>query len=116
LPLLFEYLFDLLAILLAGLGNREADGLGQHAGMLLVPAHKIATQMLLDSLIDPRHPALRPLVLLGFARLLRSRLGLLLGSATINRIARMREIILGQLLKDFVGLCVGALTLPPLFE
>jgi hypothetical protein len=72
--------------------------------------------MLLNPLIDPRHPACRPLALLSFARLLRFPLGFLFGSATINRIARMPEIILGQLLPDFVGLFVGAFTLPPLFK
>jgi hypothetical protein len=84
--------------------------------MLLITAHEVTPQMLLNALIDPRHPVFRPPILLGVVRLLRLALGFLFGSATINRIARMREIILGQLLPDFVGLFVGALTLPPLFE
>jgi len=88
--------------------------------MLLVAAHEIAPLKFQyverNPLINPRRPVCRPPILLGVVRLMRARLGSLLGYPPINRIARMREIILGQLLPNFVGLFVGALALPLLFE
>jgi hypothetical protein len=114
--LLFELLLDLGFGPLAVLREHLAHGRVVHPELSVALAAEIESKPLADPMIDLGHPTFRPLVLLGFARLLRFLFGLLLGSQTINRIARMREIVLGQLLPNSVGVCVGALTLLPLFE